>query len=117
MSVTTDFSVLASPLVGDRVFPNAAPGATPAPYITYSRIAALEDSTLDANGGSGNPVNTRLQCDVWALTYGSAQVTAAAVKAALKGWAVENVLLDEQDFYEFDTKLHRVMLDFSCWHY
>jgi hypothetical protein len=116
MTVKTDFVLLASGLFSGRVYPQTAPSAVVAPYCTYSRIIAIEQATLDANGGTGNTSNTRLQIDVWALSYGEAQALAAAVKTALKAWAVENVLLAEEDFYEGDTGLHRVMLDLSTWH-
>ena len=117
MSLQTEFFTLSTGIFSGRVYPQTAPAEVVAPYCTYSRIAAIEQTTLDTNGGTGNASNTRLQIDVWALTYAEAQTKAAAVKAALKGWAVENVLLDEQDMHEPDTGLHRVMLDISTWHY
>lgn len=116
MSVQTDFVALASPLFSGRLYPAVAPAGVTAPYATYTRVTAIEQSTLDANGGAGNSVNTRLQVDVWALTYLDAQGTAGALKTALKGWALENIVLAEQDGYENDTRLHRVMLDVSIWH-
>lgn len=117
MSMQGDFAALVGPIVGGRVFGSMADAPPATPYITYFRVAVDEDQTLDTNGGTGNAFNTRLQCDVWAMTYPDAQTKAAAVKAALKGWSVENILLAEQDLYEPDTKLHRVMLDISAWHY
>jgi hypothetical protein len=116
MSMQTDFVVLVTGLFSGKVYPQTAPAATVAPYCTYSRITSVEDSTLDTNGGIGNASNTRLQVDVWAMTYSDAQAKAAAVKTALKGWTVENVLIGEQDLYEPNTGLHRVMLDLSTWH-
>ncbi|MEC5213316.1 hypothetical protein RCH06_001862 [Polaromonas sp. CG_9.5] len=115
MSVQTDFVALVSGAVAGRAYP-AGTASTVTPYITYSRITAIEQATLDANGGTGNLINTRLQIDVWAASYGAAQSTAAAVKAALKGWSNENIVLSEEDGFEPDTKLHRVMLDTSIWH-
>lgn len=115
MSMQTDFVALVTALVGGRVYP-AGTASTVTPYLTYFRVASIEQSTLDANGGTGNMYETRLQIDVWATSYASAQATAAAVKAALKGWAKQNVVLSEDDGFEADTKLHRVMLDVSVWH-
>lgn len=115
MSMQTEFVALVGPIVSGRVYPMGVT-APVAPYLTYTRIAAVEQSTLDANGGDGNAINTRLQVDVWAQSYGDAQSKAAAVKAALKTWSIENVLLNEQDIYDAETKLHRVMLDISTWH-
>lgn len=115
MSMQTDFVALVSSAVAGRVYP-AGTASTIAPYVTYSRVTAIEQTTLDSNGGIGNLINTRLQIDVWANSYGAAQDTANAIKAALKGWANQNIVLSEMDDYEFDTKLHRTSLDVSVWH-
>jgi hypothetical protein len=116
MSVQTDFIALASAIFAGRLYPAGSEEAPVPPYATFFRVAAVEGATLDLNGGTGNEINTRLQVDVWALSYLEAQAKADAVKVALKGWEVENVLLGEQDMFEEDTKLHRVMLDISTWH-
>lgn len=117
MSLQTEFFTLATGIFSGRVYPQTAPAEVVAPYCTYSRIAAIEQPTLDTNGGTGNATNTRLQIDVWAMTYSEAQVKADTVKTALKSWATENLVLGEQDMHEPDTGLHRVMLDISTWHY
>lgn len=117
MSMRSDFVALAEPLFATRVYPQGLAPAYTAAYLTYSRINANEQSTLDQNGGVGNLVNTRMQVDVYSLSFSEAQAKATALKAALKGWSTTNLLLDEQDMYEPDTKLHRVMLDLSIWHY
>jgi len=115
MSMLTDFKALVGSLVAGRVYPQGAASAM-TPYITYFRETAIEQVTIDHNGGTGNLVNTRLQVDVWAGTYGASQELAAEVKAALKGWVNENIVLVERDSQEPDTRLHRVMLDVSIWH-
>jgi len=116
MSLQTDLFTLLTGLFSARVYPSVGPEFSVTPYAVYSRVSATEQSSLDTNGGTGNASNTRMQIDVYASTYSAAQSSAAAVKTALKSWAVENVMQDEQDFYEPDTKLHRVMLDVSTWH-
>ena len=116
MSVQTDFVELATGIFSGRVYPQTAPAETETPYCTYTRVAAVEQATLDANGGTGNPVNTRMQLDVWAASYGEGQDKAAALKSALKGWGSENIVIGESDGFEPETKLYRVMLDVSIWH-
>lgn len=116
MSLQTDLFALLTGLFAARVYPRVAPEKTITPYAVYTRVATAEQHTLDTNGGTGNASNTRLQIDVYASTYSASQSSAEAVKTALKGWAVENTVQDEQDFFESDTKLHRVMLDVSAWH-
>jgi len=115
MSMQTDFFTLVSGTVGGRVYP-AGTASIVTPYVTYFRVSAIEQPTMDSNGGTGNLYNTRMQIDVWATTYSAAQSTAAAVKSALKGWSNQNIVLSEDDGYETETKLHRVIMDLSIWH-
>jgi hypothetical protein len=97
----------------DRVYPLIAPDGVARPYIVYQRVAANTENIL--SGGSGL-VNTRLQVDVYATTYAQAQSVAAAIDALMADWAVQNVSVLSQDFYEPDAKLHRVSTDYSTWH-
>lgn len=116
MSMLTDFFTLAGGVVSSRAYPNVAPAEPVTPYLTYFRVSAAEDNTVDSNGGAGNLVNTRLQVDVWGSTYAQAQTSADALKAALKGWLWQNLVINEQDLYEPDTKLHRALIELSIWH-
>ena len=45
------------------------------------------------------------------------EALAEAVKTAMKASSLTNLLLLEQDQFEPDALLHRVILDFSVWHY
>lgn len=116
MSLQTDFTALANPIFDGRVYPFGAEESPLPPYATFFRVAVDEQLTLDENGGDDNLTNTRLQVNVWALSYTEAQAKAGALKAALKTWAVTNLKLGEQDEREDDTKLYGVMLDLSIWH-
>ena len=116
MSLQSDFAALAGPLAAGGAFPPGSVTTPVIPYITYFRVSGIEESTLAKNGGTDNAINTRLQIDVWATSYAQAQNIAAALKAALKNWDVENVIQLEQDLYESDTKLNHVAIDISCWH-
>lgn len=116
MSLQTDFFELAGAIFAGRLYPGVAPADVATPYATYTRVVAIEQATLDVNGGTGNSTNTRLQIDIWSPVYLDVHTKASALKAALKGWVVENIILSEQDGYEADTHLHRVMLDVSLWH-
>lgn len=117
MSIQSDLFALLGPVMGSRVYPQGTAPAYAGAYVTYSRIDSIEESTLDTNGGTGNLFNTRLQIDVYSTSFGEAQTKAAAVKAALKGWSIVNIPITDEDMYEPDTKLHRVMMQVSTWHY
>jgi hypothetical protein len=97
-----------------RVYPQVA-DATPArPYIIYSRISSNSENVMS---GSTGLFNTRLQIDVYADTYVAVQALAAEVAALMDGWDKQNVSYPQIDQYEAETRLHRVILDYSIWHY
>ena len=116
MSLQSSLYTLLASTFSNRIYPSVAPFGVATPYATYTRVTALEQNTLDANGGTGNTVNTLVQIDIWSTTYLEASTKAAAVKTLLKGWAMENVVTNEQDGYEPDTTLYRVILEISVWH-
>lgn len=115
MSVQADFFALLEPVFSGQLYRNFAPAPT-VPYATFFRVTAAEESSLDTNGGTGNVINTRLQLDIYGSTGSQVDALASAAKAALKAWGTDNVILLEQDMYEAEPKLHRVMLDISTWH-
>ena len=107
------FAALAG-VAGGRVFPNVAPNNVQKPYVVYMRVASSPENTL----ADGIPIdNTRMQIDCFDLTYAGVTTLAETVKTALRTSAITNVLLLEQDQFESDALLHRVILDFSLWHY
>ena len=105
------FAALAG-VAGGRVFPNVAPNNVSKPYVVYSRVSIAPENTL-ADGASVE--NTRLQVDCFDTTYSAAVALAETVKAAMKSSAITHVLLLEQDQFEPEALLHRVILDFSVW--
>ena len=116
MTVQTDLRAAISDLVAGRVYPLFAPEQAARPFIVYSRVAATEQATLDANGGTGNLFNTRLQVDAYADTYTEVQALADAIVARIKAWNVTCTVNVQVDLFEEDTRLYRVMTDLSTWH-
>ncbi len=103
-----------SGVAGGRVYPNVAPNNVQKPYLVYMRVASSQENTL----ADGIPVeNTRMQIDCFDTTYAAVVALAEAVKAAMKVSGITNLLLMEQDQFDSDALLHRVILDFSLWHY
>jgi len=109
-------AMLATAMPTVPVYPSIAAQGSTLPYIVFQRVLSSVENIL---AGNGNPPinNTRMQLDVWSQSYASAQATAAALRAAMLAWGVQNLNNGEQDFYEQDVKCHRVMLDYSIWHY
>jgi hypothetical protein len=111
--IQQDIFTALSSVAGERVFPNNAPNNVQKPYVVYARVSSAPENTL----ADGAPLeNTRLQVDCFDTTYAAAVALAEAVKAAMKSSAITHILLLEQDQFEPDASLHRVILDFSIWH-
>jgi len=101
-----------SGLVNGNVFPDVAPAATVAPWITYQAAGGQDFTNLD---NTSTPLNSRMQVTVWATTRSEAaaimlQVRGAmlAVKAVPIGGAVSS--------FERDTLLYGSTLDFSIFY-
>lgn len=115
MDVLAEFLALIDPIMDGQAYRNVIPDDAPAPYAKFFRVAAVEGVTLDDNGGGDNETTTRIQIDI----YGSSPEVDAktkAIKAALKGWDVDNIITLELDSFEPEAKLHRTMLDISTIH-
>jgi hypothetical protein len=111
--IQQDIFTALSGVAGGRVFPNIAPNNVQKPYVVYARVSSAPENTL----ADGAPLgNTRLQVDCFDTTYAAAVALAEAIKAAMKSSAITHILLLEQDHFEPDASLHRVILDFSIWH-
>lgn len=112
-TIQEQFKTLMAGVASGRVHPRGSVDSPLAPYVTYFRVAGVDEIILS---GSSGLVNTRMQIDGFATTYAEAQSLAATIKSALKGWEIQSVINGEQDLYEDDTKLHRVLIDVSIWH-
>lgn len=99
-------------LAGARVYPLTAPDVVTKPYITYQRIFSNSENVLSGNSGL---TNTRMQIDMYATLYTDVVTLAAQVDALISAWAVKNVSIQAQDFYEDPVKLFRISADYSIW--
>lgn len=106
-------TLLESTLAGDKVYPVVAPDAPVPPYIVYFVVASNAENVMSGDSGL---VNTRVQVDVYARSYGDARAIALQIDQLMAAWSVQNVSLLSQDGYEDDVKLFRVTTDFSVWH-
>lgn len=101
-------------VVGERVFAGTAEGVDAGQsYVVYRLVAGNRGSTLV---GSSDSRNARIEINCYALDYVEAKMLGDFVQLAIE----ENEQLDvvfngDQDFYETDTKLNRVLLDYSFW--
>lgn len=104
-----------SGVAGARIYPMLAPQPATTPYVVYTRVVSQVENVMAGNGNP--PINqTRLQIDVYSKTYSEANSVAQAVTAAMLAWNIQNVNISSQDLFEPDTRLYRVMLEYSIWH-
>jgi len=115
MDVLAEFLSLVDPIMDGLAFRSVVPDDTPAPYARFLRVAAVEGVTLDDNGGDDNETATRIQIDIFGESP-DVDAKTKAIKAALKAWAVDNIITLELDSYEPEVKLHRTMLDIATIH-
>lgn len=100
-------------LVGSRVAAGMLPEGELRPYVTYSlvtgeRIGSMTDSGLMRHA--------RIQLDCWSPNYKEAKQIALAVQGAMEASALFDVVfIADQDLYDTETKLHRVIVDYSVW--
>ncbi|WEX07372.1 DUF3168 domain-containing protein [Chelativorans sp. AA-79] len=78
-------ALLASVAGGKRYWGRAPQEVDPAdgPYIVMQRIDALPDYTM---GGATGYVQSRVQLDVYAITYTALRDTVRAIEAAISGY-------------------------------
>lgn len=98
---------------GVEVHPVIAPDMVPKPYIVYQRVSSNSENVMSGDSGL---VNTRMQIDVYALTYGQAVAIARQIDVLMAGWVLQNVSVLSQDGYEDAVKLFRISNDYSVWH-
>lgn len=105
------YAVLA-PLASGGAWPLIAAQGTPVPYIVYGDVISQTENSLQ---GASALQNTRLQIDGYHASYAAMKVLGLAIDAAMAASALVQIKLSEQVFYEADTRLYRVSLDYSLW--
>lgn len=101
-------------LVGNRIYPLILPQNYTLPAITYTKISGQRVNAKDGQTGLANP---RFQFSCWAKTYLEAKKVADVVRIAMNVFPNGTTYMqDEQDFYEPDTGLYHVPVDFIIWH-
>jgi hypothetical protein len=114
-------TALLSGVAGGRRHWGRAPQGVALPYVVMQRISGIRDYVT--TGPSGY-VQSRVQFDVYASTYGSARTTARALVAALSGHSggtIQGIFIDsERDLPASDTgevsHLFRVSIDAQVHH-
>lgn len=90
--------------------PLTAPDNTPVPYCIYQRVSTVPGNYLD-----DSPVleHVHFQIDIHHSSLNAARVLANSVKAALRAASFGGYVTGDQDIYETEVKLYRVVIDFE----
>ena len=107
-----------------RVYWMRSPQTVAKPYATLMRVSGVPDET---HGGRSGLEASRVQIDVYGLTYASAKTAARAIDAFMQGrkgvqgnTEFQGIFrLNWREGFEDDAtpdKLHRQSLDFEIWH-
>lgn len=100
-------------LIGTRVAAGMLPEGELRPYVTYALITGERIGSMT---DSGLMRHARIQLDCWSPNYKESKQIALAVQTAMEASALfEVVFIGDQDLYDVETKLHRVVLDYSVW--
>jgi hypothetical protein len=101
-----------STLVSGNVFPDVAPAATPAPWITYQAVGGQDFNTVDSE--TPTTFNARMQITIWSKTRAEAVSIMKQAFQALANPVVKAVPIGGPvSTFEADTLLYGSRLDFS----
>lgn len=117
MSLISILQPLLEPLAPGGAWPMVAAQGTAAPYIVFQRVGS---GVLNIIDGPPPLDNTDMQIDVYACTYESALSVAAAIDDTLQAAAQAGTfgcyaIVSPRDLFESDTRLYRVLMEYSFW--
>lgn len=96
-----------------RIYPSVLPQQTAYPALTYVRVSCNYENDFQGSCTLENPV---LAVDVWAGTYKQAKELAKNVQDAISSASdFKSIRIGMSDFYEDETSIYRITMDFSCW--
>lgn len=103
-------------LIQSRFTPGLIPEGSPKPCSTFQRISGEPRNSLD--GFTSGLTLIRLQINHWAGNFDAARevADAFAVRMRTPAATIKSYLSFDQDDYEPDTKLFRIIQEYSCWH-
>ena len=113
-------------LVDKRTYPlrlpdRPAPGVAQFPAVVYQRISGDREYSQDGDSRLPHP---RYQFSVWGPDYTATRAAANALRTAISGYRgtvggvfIQAIFIEsEQELFEIETKLNRVLIDAIIWH-
>ena len=106
-----------APLLGNRVHPLKLPQDSEFPAARYVRVGTVRGNAHD---GPDRLPAVRFQIDVFDKTFAGVRAAFEEVRKSLSGFQGVDILIatldTEQDDYEDETNLYRVISDFIILH-
>lgn len=99
-----------SSLVGSRIYPLVAPENCATPFIVYSNISDVDQTSFQ---GANYQNKTRFQIDIYSKSYGEVKTLKGAVKVAMYDFKYFPHEFTSRDLYEADTKIQRQLIQFK----
>lgn len=112
MTLEEQVYAILAPLTVGGAWPLVAAQGVAVPYIIYSDVISATENTLQ---GATDLQNSRMQLDGYAGSYAAMKALGRVIDTAMASSSLINVKLSEQNFFEADTRLYRVSLDYSLW--
>jgi hypothetical protein len=105
-----------SALISGRFTPGVVPEGSEKPASSWRTVSGEPRNSID--GHTGGLRRYRIQIDHWSARYDQALEIAAAFKTrmATATTTLKTYLIFDQYEYEPETKLHRFIQEYSCWH-
>jgi hypothetical protein len=104
-------------LVGVRIYPLVAPEGVTKPFVIYQKISTGTVHAMSADPSLESP---RFQVSAYGDTYASAKTVVAQILDALRDYTNATIQRsfyeNSSDFYEPETSLYHVPVDFVVWH-
>ncbi len=102
-------------LVGDRVYPDAAPNGTARPFIVYYKVGGTPVQFCD--GTLASKRNGRYQIDCCSTTRAAANLLASQVESAMVSSVSLRATVLSEPIYESepDVGWYETKQDFSVW--
>jgi hypothetical protein len=104
-------------LMGQRFFPELLPQNVAMPAAVLTLVSDVPNDVLAPAPGS-TLFNARVQVDVYDKDFDVAEGAAKAIRDALgakRSSTFSATQVDRRHFFERETNLYRVSLDFSVW--
>jgi hypothetical protein len=107
MSVEVAIAAALNTLVGSRVYPNIAQQGATTPYIVYTDVSSIPDSSIC---GTTEDTERLYQIDIYHLNHSDLRALRRQVFAALEAMDQIELIDSWSGEYEPDTRLHRCLM-------